>query len=141
MPEELRAHKEQWIQTCRNRPELFVSAARVADVGPLQALIDELAFNCIVCGYHGALFADEQFRRAVSHGSISILEPNLREKILNAYAAMARANHRMTAEANQDAGTRVSGLATDEAQRAIKEAKPKIAAAYDQLLLFLGSER
>ena len=36
------AHKEQWLKICLDRPDVFVNAARNADVGPLQALIDEL---------------------------------------------------------------------------------------------------
>jgi len=47
-PEELRAHKEQWLEICRTRPEVFTEPSRQADVGPLQALIDELEFNAEV---------------------------------------------------------------------------------------------
>jgi ribulose kinase len=118
-----------------------VVAARTADVGPLQALIDELEFNKVVSGYQAALFADEQFRRAIQQGAIAILEPNLKQKILDAYAAMGQANNRMAAEANQDAGTRVSSLAVDAAVSAIREASPKITMALSQLLSFLTAER
>jgi hypothetical protein len=44
-PEELRGHKEQWLDICRTKPEIFVSATRDSDVGPIQAVIDELEFN------------------------------------------------------------------------------------------------
>jgi hypothetical protein len=44
-PEELRRHKEQWLTICKERQEVLVSASRAADVGPLQALIDELELN------------------------------------------------------------------------------------------------
>src|SRR5580658_10014090 len=47
-PEELRLQKEQWLKICAERPEMLVGAIRDADVGPLQALIDELEFNSIV---------------------------------------------------------------------------------------------
>src|SRR5579863_7120763 len=32
-PDELHAHKEQWLAICRERPEMLVSAIRNADVG------------------------------------------------------------------------------------------------------------
>src|SRR5947207_6124741 len=50
-PDELRAHKQQWLEICRNHAEVLLAAARSSDVGPLQALIDELAFNIGVTRY------------------------------------------------------------------------------------------
>jgi hypothetical protein len=44
-PEELRRHKEQWLETCKTRPDIFAAKFSAAEVGPLQALIDELEFN------------------------------------------------------------------------------------------------
>jgi hypothetical protein len=38
-------HKKQWLEICRTKPEIFVSTTREGDIGPLQALIDELDFN------------------------------------------------------------------------------------------------
>src|SRR5258708_29629332 len=48
LPEELRYHKEQWLKICKEHPEALVTSIRNADVGPLQALIDELEFNATV---------------------------------------------------------------------------------------------
>src|SRR5439155_2947556 len=48
LPEELLGHKEQWLEICRSRPEIFLEATRNSDVGPVQALIDELDVNVIV---------------------------------------------------------------------------------------------
>jgi hypothetical protein len=138
-PEELREHKRQWIQTCRDHPELFVAASRTAGVGPLQALIDELEFNKVVSEYPGARFADEQFRRATAKGNIAILAPDLRHQILHAYAAMAKANQRMLLEASQN--DVIGSVATHEVLMAIDNATPKISAALDRLLAFLGSEQ
>src|SRR4030042_6450691 len=50
LPEELRLHKDQWLKMCVERPDVLVSASRASDVGPLQALIDELEFNAKVAG-------------------------------------------------------------------------------------------
>jgi hypothetical protein len=38
LPEELRAHKEQWLVTCSERPEILVAASRSHDVGPPLAV-------------------------------------------------------------------------------------------------------
>ena len=47
-PTELRAHKEQWLNICKDRPEVLLASTHDGDVGPLQALIDELCFNELV---------------------------------------------------------------------------------------------
>lgn len=85
LPDELRAHKQQWVKICSERPEMLIAASRTQDVGPLQALIDELEFNEHVesgTNQQGCKFRDQQFARA---GSISILKDQLRENILTAY--------------------------------------------------------
>ena len=142
-PDELRGHKTQWLQICKESPEALVASSRTADVGPLQALIDELEFNVVVCRYvgsRGALFGDEQFRRAIEHGVIAILESTLKKAILEAYAAVSRANQRILAELNQDPRSELIGRATNAAIEAIKDATPKVATARDLLLSFLSSE-
>lgn len=145
LPTELRGHKQQWLETCRSHPDLFVAASRRADVGPLQALIDELEFNVVVCGYsdgqqRGALFSDSQFRGAIAQGAISTLEPTLKQAILAAYAAMSRANQRVLAEVNQQSRDQLTGMQVGAAQTAMQEAGPKVTAALNSLLRFLSSE-
>ena len=147
-PEELRAHKMHWLKNCREHPESFLSALRVADVGPLQALIDELEFNLAVCDnssgpgtQRGALFADEQFRRAIAHGSISMLVSPIKTSILGAYAAMSCANQAVTAEVNQDPRGRAFGTGRDEVIKSLTASQPKIDSAHSLLLKFLSSER
>src|SRR2546427_7250793 len=44
-PEELKLHKEQWLRICKDNPAALLHPSRAGDVGPLQALIDELEFN------------------------------------------------------------------------------------------------
>lgn len=148
LPDELRAHRENWLKVCREHPEVLVASSHAVDVGPLQALIDELDFNVIVCSYtgsRGALFVDEQFRRAIAHGAISTLESGLKRTILEAYAAMSRANQLILVEINLDPRGLSSGhLGFDTVVRAainaITEATPKVSTARDQLLTFLSSE-
>jgi len=142
-PDELRGHKAQWLQICKQSPGTLLPPSRTADVGPLQALIDELEFNLVVgaeLGNRGALFGEEQFRRAIAHGAIAILESRLKEAILQAYAAMSRANQRILAEINQDPRSDMIGRVTDAAIKAIQEATPKVLTARNLLLTFLSSE-
>lgn len=144
-PNELRGHKEQWLDICKNSPAIFTNVARNADVGPLQALIDELEFNTVVAKYatrdeQGCLFLDEQFRRATREGAIAILHEELKQRILEAYVAMGRANQRMSAVLNHLNGSHPWAESADVAMRAIDNAGPKVQAARDALLLFLSSE-
>src|SRR5437773_11713365 len=43
--DELRQHKEQWLNICSDYPQALTDCRGPEDVGPLQALIDELDFN------------------------------------------------------------------------------------------------
>jgi hypothetical protein len=143
-PDELRLHKEQWLRTCAEHPEALAAAARAADVGPLQALIDELEFNATVAVAsrmdQGCKFLNHQFLRAVQEGSISILQDEIRELLLSAYHAMGAANGRIEAVLAQARSSGGYRAAFAEAQRLITEAGPKIAAAKQELLKFLSSD-
>jgi len=142
-PEELRAHKEQWLEICRTKPEIFVSATRDHDVGPIQALIDELEFNLEVsqqATYNevGCLFLDEQFRRAIRDGAIATLDDTLKKAILEAYRVMGRANEKIRgAMASFGPG---STDARNDALRAVQGTASPITTARDALLLLLSSD-
>ena len=142
-PEELRGHKEQWLEICRNKPEIFVSANRDYDVGPVQALIDELEFNLGVsenATYDslGCLFLDEQFRRAIKDGAIATLDEDLKKSILGAYRVIGRANEKIRgAMASFGPG---SIDARNDALRALQETTLPIGKARDALLQFLSSD-
>ena len=142
LADELRAHKEQWLNICASRPEVFVNAARNSDVGPLQALIDELEFNYVVADHSenpyavGCALHDEQFRRAIREGSIATLNDTLKQTILEAYRAIGYANHKIAATTNN---VRVDEKNT--AMVAVRDTKSTIVAARDALLQFLGSEK
>jgi hypothetical protein len=144
-PEELRQHRHQWLKTCAENPEAMLSAARDSDVGPLQALIDELEFNKMVveCSpeeSRGALFQNAQFLRAVQEGMVAILEERLKKSILAAYVAMSRANQHILAEVNQDVRMKSQGTAAVKARDAISVAAHLICAAHEELMRFLRSE-
>jgi len=139
-PAELRGHKEQWLEICKSRPELFISTPRNTDVGPLQALIDELEFNRIVakqtsCGYWGCPFLEAQFLRAVHTGAIAIVQEELKQTILKAYVAIRRANQQLaTPSPNLN-----PSAAVEMTVKCVKDAEPAIEAAHNLLLKFLGS--
>jgi hypothetical protein len=139
-PVELRGHKEQWLEICRSRPELFIGTPRDADVGPLQALIDELEFNLIVSeqtseGYWGCPFLEEQFLRAIHTGAIATLQDELKQTILNASVAIRRANQQLV----NPSPDKTPSAAVQKTVKGIREAKSAIEAARDLLLQFLGS--
>lgn len=143
-PEELRKHKEQWLDVCRNRPEIFINAARDADVGPLQALIDELEFNARVAQYTGneagCLFQDEQFRRAVREGVIATLRDELKQLLLEAYVATGRANQQISGVMIHEPHGNAWAGSLNRASEGIIQAGRKITPARDALLQFLSSD-
>jgi hypothetical protein len=96
-PDELRDHKEQWLQICDKSPEALLMPQRPYDVGPIQALIDELEFNAEISGLTaddtiGALFLVTQFERSISEGLFSLLPDQVRKPISTTYATLMRAN-------------------------------------------------
>ena len=142
-PEELRKHKEQWLSICSERPEVLLQVSWDSDVGPLQALIDELEFNSIVADSsgandHGCAFLDDQFRRAIREGAVAMMAEDLKKAILEAYAAIGRANRHV---AGVLTGSREYAEASNKAGDSIIKARPKINAARQKLLDFLSSEK
>jgi len=143
-PAELRLHRERWLKLCADKPELTLPTLRDDDVGPLQALIDELEYNAaasvLPTQQRGALFLDEQFRRAISEGAIALLKPGLKQLVIDAYLATSRATQRILAEVNQDARDTTMGTKQMATDAALKEARAKVEKAQEELLGFLGRE-
>ena len=141
--EELRKHKEQWLSICSERPEVLLQVSWDSDVGPLQALIDELEFNRIVANSsgandHGCAFLDDQFRRAIREGSVATMAEDLKKVILEAYVAIGRANRDVAAVVS---GSKEWAEASNKAADSIIKAKPMIDTAQQKLLDFLSSEK
>ena len=141
---ELQQHKKQWLEICRSKPEILLRVTRSSDVGPIQALVDELEFNCVVArmssaGQHGCLFQDAQFRRAISEGSIAMLLEPLKEAVLEAYAAVGRANELIRGIYVHAPGSSPRGGAVNLATDGIDEAKARVERAHDELIQFLGT--
>jgi hypothetical protein len=133
------------LKICAEKPEVMLSAAWDGDVGPLQALMDELEFNkmvveCSTETKRGALFQNAQFLRAVQEGMVAILEETLKKSTLAAYVSVSRANQYILAEVNQDVKMQNQGSASIRARNAIADAAPLIKDAYNDLARFLTSE-
>ena len=89
-PEELRQHKDQWLELCKSSASVLASIPPRTDVGPLQSLIDELEFNKMITSHDtpelmGAHLAVTQFNRCVSEGILSLLEQNIKDAVYQAY--------------------------------------------------------
>lgn len=144
-PEELRAHKEQWLRVCKESPGALLMPQRSLDVGPIQALIDELEFNLEIAQRTaddtiGALFLVAQFERSIQEGVFSLLPDSVRSPIAAAYVTLMRANMSLQKMATMPWGG--SGSAWDHAyafaQKAITCAQTEIPTARATLLGHLG---
>ncbi len=150
-PVELRAHRDQWLALCKKHPAIFAGQWFDVDVGPLQAMIDELEFNAALAGKvvqgHELLPAlhVDQFKRAIAAGVISALRDELKTVVLEAYCAAERVDAaiRRVEGALVGSGSRsISGGAyRQEASKAYAEAAASARKAVEELLTFLGSER
>lgn len=139
-PEELRQHRDQWFELCKSRPEVFNTKFLSAEVGPLQALVDELEFNRVVATQkepRGCLFLEEQFKRAISLGSVAILHDDLKKVLIDAYVAMGAANQRFLSAMNFSPGVDIHHVGASKI--AASCSKP-IEDAYSALLKFFASE-
>ena len=114
-----------------------------SDVGPLQALVDELEFNAKIAEIDhpnliGCRFRDEQFSKAIERGTIAILKNELKESLNEAYVTMGAINALISAAHNQ-----LYALKADWGNNAlerIRQVRPQIEKAKEELLKFLGQE-
>jgi len=142
-PDELRKHKEQWLSICAEKPEALVDALRNGDVGPLQALVDELDFNCHVSNRKfglGCQFETTQFNRTISEGLLSLLPDDVRNSLIEAYARMKRANLSLLALAQTRPEGNAYGVASNSAQAAVIESDIPTDHAHTALAAYLASE-
>jgi len=145
-PDELRRHREDWIELCESRPELLIQPFPSTEVGPLQALIDELTFNRNI-GDHASFtdlcpFRDGQFQRAIQEGALALLADELKSTVCEAYRTMRLANYHLTvlAPVRYDGGQGPGADALQSAIAIFTQAKPKIEHALGLLLVFLGHD-
>lgn len=95
-PEEMKGHKKQWLKICEERPDIVAQPSN-SDFGYLVALADEIQFNETLTVYSSdnyfCKFNDEQFRRSINAGMLSLLPKDLKESIFKAYQTIGKINH------------------------------------------------
>ena len=96
-PSVLKMHRDQWLEMCQTGLVSFEQTGERYDVGPLEAMIDELEFNASVAAHSdpveiGSSLADDQFLRATQAGCLSAMNADLRATIFDAYRLARRAN-------------------------------------------------
>lgn len=140
-PSELRAHKEQWLTILQEHPGILLEPPGVVRAGPMQGLVDELEFNLGVAQRGkrndvGCPFLDDQFKRALEDGIVSLLRQDLRTKLNEAYRLMMRANTAIRATTSRDPSSETGNSAV----LWIREADPGISEAYEALLSLVSSD-
>lgn len=141
-PEELRLHKDQWLAICRDKPEALTTGSRDIDVGPLQALVDELEYNRVVAenaksAIFGSPFRDEQIGRAIRAGAIASLKESIRDPLLQVYVSMRDVNQVILA--NQF-DTMSRGLRSQHVKDAMVSMTRQIGTVRENLVSFLASD-
>ncbi len=107
-PEELQGHKKQWLTICESSAAFLASVPPRTDVGPFQAMIDELEFNQAVAAAAdqiatvgaSAPFEVARFDQCMSEGILSLLEPELKRSLIGAFVYLKRANTKIEAISN-----------------------------------------
>ena len=125
---------------CAKGGAFLASIPSRTDVGPIQALIDELEFNQAIASraeevVHvttSAHFSLSQFERCVSEGVLSLLQPELKQRLIAAYAAMKRANSQIDAIPAARSGD-PQAHALNNTRARLNECQPLIAEALAQL--------
>ena len=146
-PEELREHKELWLKICSESPGALLMPQRPYDVGPIQALIDELEFNNGLAQLTdddiiGTLFLVAQFKRSISEGLFSLLPDQVRIPISSTYVLLMRANISLKKMSIMPWGGSGSAWhhAFMDAKEMIETSQPVIQKALDALLQHLKHE-
>lgn len=100
--EELHKHKEQWLSICDKNPNILIQPLERSDVGPLQALVDEIEFNMVLTNQKtvtmgGCKFREIEFNRVISEGFFSLLPEELKNSLADTYRRIGALNATMTA--------------------------------------------
>jgi hypothetical protein len=89
--EELRKHKEQWLEICLKYPQALVQPMNFADGGPFYGLVTELEFNILQSGLFMPYQIDE-FLRSIKDGTLVLLREDLKGEIMATYALIKSTN-------------------------------------------------
>jgi HNH endonuclease len=144
-PEELRQHKREWINLCKRSASVLASLPSKTDVGPVQALIDELEFNKAITaqddpGLMGAHLDVTQFDRCISEGVLSLLAPDIREAIFQAYISSKRVNSLLSTLGVITPTSTAWQNSMETIRQYLRKAKSDIEAAIAELYRYLAHE-
>ncbi|TAJ97573.1 HNH endonuclease [bacterium] len=95
-PDELKAHRDQWLSCCAANPAALASFVPPAEGGALERLLNELMFNEHLSGVGrtAAVFEVGQFRRAIGDGTFGWLKAEQASAVYSAYALISEINNR-----------------------------------------------
>jgi len=95
-PNELKAHRDQWLAFCAANPEALAGSVPPAEGGAIERLLNELMFNEYLAseGRTATVFEVSQFRRAIGDGMFSWLKTEQVSAICRAYALISEINNR-----------------------------------------------
>ena len=95
-PDELKAHKDQWLALCSANPGIFAGPVPPAEGGALERLLNELMFNEHIAKTKSAanVFEIAQFRRAIEDGTFGWLKNEQTTAVYEAYALISEINNR-----------------------------------------------
>ncbi len=146
---ELKKHRDQWLEICRTKPEVFTNAAASPEIGPLQALADELEVNITISAVAADLaskrsswaspppFLDGEFKRAVSAGALAVLPEELRRAIIGAYVLARGVNARAPIFEGTGEDGMAARTANEQTAQARARALPPLDEAWRELRAFM----
>lgn len=145
---ELLEHKKQWLDLCKEHPEILVNNPTNKDIGPLEGMLLELELNLRVAKLAEGPFPWDrignslrtlQYDRAMSEGTFLLLSVELKDIINEAYISIGRVNNFVTMLLN----TRPEGGAYGEAKNnvitSLRSGTALIEKAFNSLKEFLNT--
>ena len=112
--DELKQHRDQWVELCKTSAAFLASVPMIVDVGPLEGLMNELEFNRPLTNVSasddlGPLFETRQFDRCLLEGVFILIEEEVKNSLFSLYKKLKDANHSITQRSNviASADTRV----------------------------------
>ena len=134
-------HKDNWIELCKNSPQLFVHAPKYTESGPLSSLITELEFNCRCSDLVDSEFETNQFQRAMSDGILSLLNEELKNMIMDTYAELKLANQKTSRLERMSESSVEYKYTRPSVEGRHRQAAPIIAKALNSLKAFVSIDK
>ena len=136
-PDELKAHRKQWLSYCAKNPAALASSVPPAEGGALERLLNELMFNEYLTGLcrTAAVFEVGQFRRAIGDGTFGWLKADQASEVYAAYALISEINNRAEGLTSVEDKGRQNELSNE-----ISSLQPKARVAIETALKALRGE-